>query len=72
MGFRNSFIVVREDSSYTCCSYNFDVTAGAAGHFTLSYMAVPEPATWTMMLLGLGAIGFAARRRRAKSLVATS
>lgn len=27
--------------------------------------AVPEPATWAMMLLGLGGIGFALRRRRA-------
>lgn len=25
---------------------------------------VPEPATWTMMILGLGLVGFAARRRR--------
>lgn len=25
---------------------------------------VPEPATWTMMILGLGMVGFAARRRR--------
>ena len=65
-------IVVREDSYYTCCSYNFDVTSGAAGHFTLSYMAVPEPGTWLMMLLGFGAIGFAARRRQVKSLLATS
>lgn len=27
---------------------------------------VPEPATWAMMILGLGAAGFAMRRRRAK------
>ena len=26
--------------------------------------AVPEPATWAMMLLGFGAVGFSARRRR--------
>lgn len=26
--------------------------------------AVPEPATWTMLLVGFGAIGFAIRRRR--------
>jgi hypothetical protein len=31
--------------------------------------AVPEPATWAMMLLGFGAIGFALRRRR--SAIAT-
>jgi opacity protein-like surface antigen len=32
-------------------------TATAAG-------AVPEPATWAMMILGMGAVGFAMRRRR--------
>lgn len=30
----------------------------------VSVTPVPEPATWAMMLLGFGAIGFAARRRR--------
>ena len=30
--------------------------------------AVPEPATWAMMLLGFGAVGFAMRRRRAPVL----
>lgn len=28
--------------------------------------AVPEPATWLMMLIGFGAIGHAVRRRRFK------
>lgn len=31
---------------------------------TANVGAVPEPATWAMMLLGFGAIGFAARRKR--------
>jgi hypothetical protein len=30
--------------------------------------AVPEPATWAMMLLGFGAAGFMLRRRRAPIL----
>lgn len=30
--------------------------------------AVPEPATWAMMLLGFGAIGFGMRRRRSDTL----
>jgi hypothetical protein len=30
--------------------------------------AVPEPATWAMMLLGFGAIGLASRRRRTRAL----
>ena len=41
-------------------SANTPILAGAAG--TVS--AVPEPATWMMMLLGFGAIGFSVRRRR--------
>jgi len=30
---------------------------------------VPEPATWAMMLLGFGAVGFAMRRERNSSKV---
>lgn len=33
-----------------------------------STAAVPEPATWAMMLLGFGAIGFGMRRRRSDSV----
>jgi hypothetical protein len=36
--------------------------------FTRIDTAVPEPATWALMLLGFGAIGFAARRRRERAL----
>ena len=32
--------------------------------------AVPEPATWAMMLLGFGGIGFAMRRQRSKQVLA--
>ena len=35
-----------------------------------SVAAVPKPATWTMMLLGFGAVGGAARYRRRKTNVA--
>lgn len=39
---------------------------------TASVAAVPEPATWAMMILGMAAVGFAMRlpRRRAKARVA--
>jgi len=37
----------------------------AQGFLTASVSAVPEPATWAMMLIGFGAIGFAMRRRNA-------
>ena len=34
---------------------------------TVSLSAVPEPATWALMILGFGAVGFAMRRRSEKS-----
>ena len=42
-------------------------TAGADAAFsgTLSFArAVPEPATWAMMLIGFGAVGVSLRRKR--------
>jgi hypothetical protein len=39
---------------------------------TLSFgqtAAVPEPATWALMLMGFGAVGFSMRRRRAGSFL---
>lgn len=50
--------------SYT---YNLQATVGGAtvDTFTINIAAsVPEPATWAMMLLGFGAIGFSMRGRR--------
>lgn len=39
--------------------------AGAiSGNITIMPAAVPEPATWALMLLGFGAIGVSFRRRR--------
>ena len=42
---------------------SFDITELGA-RISLVSAAVPEPATWAMMILGFGLIGFAARRRR--------
>ena len=47
---------VRENSSATADLFAIVTTQTAAG-------AVPEPATWLMMIVGMGAIGFVARRR---------
>lgn len=49
-------------NSYDCnnCGTFRRVTAGSI----LTTAAVPEPATWAMMLLGFGGIGMALRRRK--------
>ena len=37
--------------------------------FSLTGVTVPEPATWAMMLVGLGGLGGLMRRRRAQTAV---
>ena len=59
--------------------YMFDFGTAGADSITLNQSGfsnsilipggVPEPATWAMMLMGFGAVGYAMRRRR-KSLIA--
>lgn len=41
-------------------------TASVAGTITIAASAVPEPATWAMMIGGIGVAGGAMRRRRAR------
>lgn len=52
--------------------YTLTITGNAGGDGQMGghidIKAVPEPATWAMMLLGFGAVGFAMRRRRAPVL----
>lgn len=45
-------------------SFGYSV-AGAGGDTGLGALAVPEPSTWAMMILGLGAAGAVLRRRNA-------
>lgn len=40
------------------------------GGVSLAISAVPEPATWALMMLGFGAIGFAMRRNKVRTTVA--
>jgi hypothetical protein len=44
-------------------------TVGAgAGFFRVNSLAVPEPGTWALMLLGFGAMGLSLRRRKVAAL----
>lgn len=46
---------------------NADNSGTITAHITTANPgAVPEPGTWAMMLLGFGAVGFAARRQRSR------
>ena len=53
-------------------SVSFDSTNSSSTTQTFTgnihFTAVPEPATWAMMLLGFGAIGFSMRNRRRTTL----
>jgi hypothetical protein len=53
-------------------TYEWTWGSGANQNFTLVIGEVPEPATWTMMLLGFAGLGFAGYRasRRATAIVA--
>jgi hypothetical protein len=50
---------------------SFNLSSITSGPATITIRAVsgavPEPATWAMMLVGFGAIGFSMRRRNSKS-----
>jgi hypothetical protein len=50
----------------------FDITPGGSSanldNIVLSVVAVPEPATWLMMIIGFAFVGLASRRRRRTEL----
>lgn len=54
------------------CDFGYDgVVAGTCiggGPGTVTVRAIPEPATYAMMLVGLGAFGVAVRRRESRSI----
>lgn len=51
-------------TQFTKVVVNVDSGAGGFAIAQLRYGAVPEPATWAMLLLGFGLVGFSLRGRR--------
>jgi len=49
-------------------TFVFSTQGGTLTTFSATAVAVPEPATWGLMLLGFGGIGVALRRRRKPAL----
>lgn len=56
-------------SGVSALTTNFRGISNAALYST-SVPAVPEPATWAMFLIGIGAVGFVMRRRRTAGRIA--
>lgn len=65
MGWKNyTYSFVAASSSTTLSFASQDATSFGAALDNVSVAAVPEPATWAMMILGFGLVGGSMRRRR--------
>ena len=65
----NGLFTVIGDEGETFTSVTFSSTGNSFEVDNLAIAAVPEPATWAMMLIGFGLIGATARYRRRHSAV---
>ncbi len=55
---------ISEYDFYLNDAFDADVTVTDTANYVFSISAVPEPATWTLMLAALGGLGAVVRRRR--------
>ena len=64
LSFGSDFGDIDDDLNDTFGEFSGYVPVSIHADFITSAMGVPEPATWAMMILGMGAVGGAMRRRR--------
>ena len=57
-----TYTLTVEGTANTAATYGGNIT------YTAPDAAVPEPATWALLILGFGAVGFAMRKRGEKSI----
>ena len=63
--FTGSFVA---DSSSATLAFNETQGGGNAGVFLDNVsVSVPEPATWSLMIMGVGAVGASLRNRRRRA-----
>lgn len=59
--------IVGSDNVFSSVTVNGNATGNSLaynGNITFEASAIPEASTWALMILGIGAVGFAARRSR--------
>jgi hypothetical protein len=56
-------------SGVTKLQFNSTQNAFETAHYLFTNAGVPEPSTWALMILGIGAVGFSMRRSRDKVTV---
>ena len=63
---QNAIITGRDLAALDAIGWNINQNVGSYADYRLStrLVSVPEPSTWAMLLLGLGGLGAALRRRR--------
>jgi hypothetical protein len=59
---------MRYDQFDSCCSIQLDFDTREAGSYVLSYVAVPEPAAWSLLIGGLFGVGALLRHRRSVAI----
>lgn len=65
-----SFLGFVSNTPFTLVTFTTPTVGGSNDQFGIDNVtvggAVPEPATWAMMILGMGVVGYAMRRKKSR------